>query len=265
MVSSTSVRSWSGNGGGSASARTSTVQSPISIGPGGESASSSPCPRGEARTVPVMATTYSRAQVELFVDHALDDAGAVPHVDEGQVFAVDPAGVHPAAHGDVRGRCRAAHRARRSSRSASPSGVILFACSFGSARAGAGDVRRRSLPRRRRAASRTVMLACFQLVLTRPERPSARRIGRRPSSGPSWTGCRTHGRSAPCRPAGARRCQLQGLAVPPATSTTKTVDGARGTGRRRISASQANRIRSTPRANPMPGVGGPPSASTSPS
>ncbi len=50
----------------------------------------------------------------------------------------------------------------------------------------------------------------------------------------------------------------------PVVSTTKqssAVDGAPNT----PSASQAIRVRSTPMAKPMPGVGGPPSASTRPS
>ena len=49
--------------------------------------------------MPSTATTYSRADVDRAGDHALDDAGVVAQVDEGQVLAVLAALRHPAAHG----------------------------------------------------------------------------------------------------------------------------------------------------------------------
>ena len=96
MISSTSTRSSTANGGGSAGSSTVTVHSPSSTSPVGRSGLTVPSGRG--RTDALHGHHVLAADVHGARDHALDDAGVVAQVDEGQVLAVLAALGHPAAH-----------------------------------------------------------------------------------------------------------------------------------------------------------------------
>ena len=71
------------------------MQSPTSTSPVARSGLA--VPSGRARTVPVTRSDVLRPQVVSAVDDALDDAGVVAQVDEGQVLAVLAPARHPAA------------------------------------------------------------------------------------------------------------------------------------------------------------------------
>ena len=82
------------------------MQSPTSTSPVGRSGLTVPsgrAPHGAGDPHDVLA-----AQVVGAVDDALDDAGVVAQVDEGEVLAVLAAAGHPAAQRDRRGRRRSA-------------------------------------------------------------------------------------------------------------------------------------------------------------
>ncbi len=86
-----------GNGGGSAADSTSTRQSPTSTSPVAmrrvdRLAGPGPHDAGDAHD-------ELPPQVVGVVDDALDDAGAVPQVDEGQVLAVLPGAPRPSRRG----------------------------------------------------------------------------------------------------------------------------------------------------------------------
>ena len=188
MVSSTSSRSSSGNGGGSASARTSTVQSPTSTSP--VASSGFRCPRGGCRTVPSMRTTYSDRRSWAPVDHALDDAGVIPQVDERQVLAVLATAVDPSAHATTVAAGVGVHGGRRSGRFCM--GVRRVTGSpveaRGDSRIGRASGRRFERPRgsmrscrRRRACHAAVTLTGGELVVAHDDG-----LARHPSGRPAF-------------------------------------------------------------------------------
>ena len=86
-----------GNGGGSAALSSVTVQSPSSTSPGGQLRVDGPLRAGPDRALD--GHDVLGADVDGARHHALDDAGVVAQVEEGQVLAVLAALGHPAAHG----------------------------------------------------------------------------------------------------------------------------------------------------------------------
>ena len=96
MTSSTSTRSSTANGGGSAAVEhghRAVAQLDLAGGQVGVDGALGPGPDRALDGHHVLA-----AHVDGAGDHALDDAGVVAQVDEGQVLAVLAALGHPAAH-----------------------------------------------------------------------------------------------------------------------------------------------------------------------
>ena len=102
------------------------MQSPTSTSPVARAGLT--VPSGRTRTVPAILHHVLRAQVVGPVDHALDDAGVVAEVDEGQVLALLPPGGDPAADLDLPADVGDG-RAARSSRSASSRAHLMTAAS----------------------------------------------------------------------------------------------------------------------------------------
>ena len=217
-------------------------------------------PSGRARTVPVIRTTYSAAQVVRAVDHALDDAGVVAHVDEREVLAVLAAASDPAAHRhvltDVVGAQLAAVVGAHRGRWPVTRRSVGFCGTWSIGRPGARPLLRRPCA----DTGRTVTVpgaARRSPTMSVTPRPN----GRPASSGPAWSAGRRPG--PPDTGASAARASTSAWRRPPTTSTTNTSTTdppAQETHPRRHRRATFARC---PEPNPMPGVGGPPSGSTS--
>ena len=261
------------------------MQSPSSTSPVGRSGLTVPSGRG--RTVPSTASTYSLRTSTVPVDHALDDAGVVAQVDEGQVLAVLAPPGHPAADGHLGARRRRAGATRtggcastvasagRGTVTGGPFGNGTRSRDRGHSRGTAGGSPTDRLPDRLdhlRPAARCVWSPA-------PRRGRRDTVPAAISSGPTMRATRAPDRSAALiwdfmeRPSKARSARsparrssaVRSRAASPPACRPRRRRGGRAPTANTPSASQASSTRSMPMPNPMPGVGGPPSISTRPS